>query len=148
MHKTVLSATLTAVVVGGMAVEGLVLKGPGATRGLPPGAAGGRAAGHPAGSRPAPRKTRPGAVATLSPQPGNGAHLVAEQSPSPPQPQPARSSPAAHQGPSSPPAPAPSPSSDPAPRPSPSTTAPVVTASPVCVVNVLGIKVCVGGGDG
>lgn len=150
LHKSAMSATVTVVVLGAMAVEGLVLTGPGRHSPPPPAAAGGPSA--PASSTAAagrPHRTaRPRGRVTISPQPGNGAHLVAETSPSPPRPAPARTGPPAPARPSSPaPAPQPSPpaSSTPAPRPSASTTPPAPGSSPACIIDLAGIRVCLPG---
>ena len=134
MHKASVSAVLTAVVVGAMTAEGIVLREPGRAPGLPPGAAR-PPAGTPQPSHE-PRSARPRAAVSVTPQPGDGARLVAEQAPSP-QPRSARSSAQ----------PEPSPSSDPVPQPSASATTAAPGISPLCVVNALGIKVCIGGGN-
>lgn len=136
-----MSVTLAIVVTGAMSIEGLVLAGRDHPPAVPPAAAGPPAAPSATPSHPARGHRRP--AVTVTPQPGQGAHLVDTESAQP----------------------QPTPQARPTPRVQPSTPAPVPTvtvtrsvppstqpsppASPVpskvCVVNLFGITVCLGG---
>lgn len=147
MHNAGRSALVVVIAGAGMVATAEIRSLEDQRSGTPPVAAGpplaGPAASSPSSSRSHGRDAQP--VVAVTPEPGSGAQLVVKQSAPTVTPE-ARPS-TVRTPPAGTPPSAPAPGSSPTPTPS---TAPAPTPVPThattaCVVNVLGIKVCLGG---